>query len=104
MRFRIISVVVLLFCTIVIGVQFFGPKNPVISSEEISSIISPKPRLKNVRSVAQQWSYVDDRTNVGETIALRVVQPTACTTTLQQQEDLRTLGFDPCLAARISVR
>lgn len=103
MRFWIIFVVLVLFCAIVIGVQVFEPKNPVISSEEVPSMMSLKPRLKNVPFVAQLQAYVNDKTNVSET-TLRVVQPTTCTTTLQQQQDLRTLGFDPCLVTRMSVR
>ena len=103
MRFRVVFVVVLLFCVIVMGTQIFGTKNPVMSEETLTAVKSvAKPSVvKKILFIAQQREEVSEEVNWNN---VHIVQSTPCTTTPKQQEVLKELGLDPCAMAQIKVR
>lgn len=103
MRFHVVVITILLGLIIGIGVpSLLVPKMTIIPEE--TPVQALKRTVKEV--VVREKPATQERDFAVETSeTVRVAaQPTVCTTTLKQQEDLRALGFDPCLTTLVSVR
>lgn len=107
MRFRVVVIVVILGSIIgIFGARLIASHTRIVPEE--APIVALKKTIKEVvtrKKPALIITKERDDPAIDETSgAVRVVKATACTTTPKQQEDLRSLGLDPCLTVPINVR
>lgn len=105
-RLHVLVIVVILGSIVgILGAKLIVSHTTIVPEE--TPIVALKPTIKEAVVTRKKSIFVTqqmDNPTVETSETMRVVQATVCTTTPQQQEDLRALGFDPCLTTKISVR
>ena len=106
MRFHVLVIVVILGSIVgILGAKLLISHTTIVPEE--LPIVALKRTIREVVVTRKKPALVtqqQDDPAVEMSKTVRVVQATACTTTPQQQEDLRSLGLDPCLMVPINVR
>ena len=106
MRFHVLVIVVILGSIAgILGARLLVSHMTIVPEE--TPVVALKRTIREAVVTRKKPTLVTQQMGdptVKTSEVVRVVKATVCTTTLQQQEDLKALGLDPCLIVKIGVQ